>query len=116
MIVWRGWGILTVVIGPAVCVLVASLLSEWFGGVPGFAGWPAVLGLLAAAAANWSAGRWFNGRPGRELVDARTGQRVVLRQVNDLFWIPMQWWSVPIVLLAIAVAFQVLTGTWNPPR
>jgi hypothetical protein len=57
----------------------------------------------------WWLGRKLNSAPNRELVDPKTGQRVLLRNDHSLFWIPMQWWAIPIVLLAgVIVAGMVL--------
>ena len=48
--------------------------------------------------------------PTRELVDQKTGQRVLLRNDHSLFWIPMQWWAIPIVLLACVLAAGMFSG------
>ncbi len=114
MVIWSGWGILT--------VLIAALISGTFavGGVSLFdmaglhrwSGLPFGLGLLAAAAVNWWIGRRLNSTPGRMLTDQATGQTVVLRRRHSLFFIPMQWWSVP---LAIAGVLMLLAVVAVPP-
>ncbi|MGU3358896.1 hypothetical protein ACLBWX_01040 [Methylobacterium sp. M6A4_1b] len=48
----------------------------------------------------------MNGRPGRELIDPRTGERVVLRAWHTLFWIPMQYYSVLLLLLGALAALM----------
>lgn len=115
MVIWSGWGILTVLITALVCGTVsvagAALLATM-----GYQGWTGLafgLGLLAAAAVNWWVGRRLNGGPGRVLTDQATGQTVVLRRRHSLFFIPMQWWSVP---LAIAGALMVLSTATLPPN
>ena len=110
MIIWRGWGILTVVIlalvGGGVTLAAGKLLESNGANV----GYGFVLGLVAAAAANWILGRRLNGRPVRELVDAQTGERVVLRTSHSLFFVPMQWWSVLMVLAAVVALSAMLFG------
>ena len=57
-------------------------------------------GLFAAAAANWLIGKRLNGTPGRELVDPATGERVLLARQHKLFWIRMEYWSIPVAVMA----------------
>ncbi|WP_338661478.1 hypothetical protein VQH23_14650 [Pararoseomonas sp. SCSIO 73927] len=110
MIIWRGWGILTVVIlalvGGGVTLAAGTLLESQGAHV----GYGFVLGLVAAAAANWVLGRRLNGRPARELVDARTGERVLLRTSHSLFFVPMQWWSVLMIAAAVLAFLAMLFG------
>lgn len=115
-LVWRGWGILSVVIAAAVVALSVLILSS----VAQAVGFPVeakskaefvVFGVsvLVAAVANWFAGKALNGKPGRELMDPVTGQRIVLRSKHDLFFVKMEYWSVPLALLGlflIATAFS----------
>jgi hypothetical protein len=83
MIIWKGWGILTLVIA-VVATAMGALIS------PGGAG----LGLLVGAGVNWFVGQNLN-RPLRE-AGLGSGQR------HTLFWIPMEWWSIAMAALAIA--------------
>lgn len=107
MIIWSGWGMLSALI--AGVALVLSVLLD-----PALArlGLPTptavVLVWLAAAYANWTLGKRLNGRPGRELIDPRTGERVILRSRHTLFWIPMQYYSVLMLLLGAIAAFAAL--------
>lgn len=113
MIIWSGWGILvvpiTLVAGGAVFALVAAALSA--AGLERLSGFGVAAGLLAAAALTWWAGRRLNGGTGRVLLDPATGQHVVLRRTHSLFFIPMQWWAVP---LAAAGAFMLLASAFGP--
>ncbi len=102
MVIWSGWGILTVLIAALVggtfsvggtALLETAGLHRWSGLAVG-------LGLLAAAV-NWWVGRRLNGRPGRRLTNQATGQTVVLRWHHSLFFIPMQWWSVPLAIAGV---------------
>lgn len=102
-LVWSGWGILVLPIVFGTAVAVGALL-QWVliaASRPDLAFLAFSVGLLAAAAVNWQIGRRLNSRPGRELLDPKTQQRVVLRRVHRLFWIRMEYWSVPVALAAI---------------
>ncbi|KQP40055.1 hypothetical protein ASF49_21355 [Methylobacterium sp. Leaf104] len=107
MIIWSGWGMVSALIGGAALVI-SVLLDPALArlGVPTPTG--VVLVWLAAAFANWTLGIRLNGRPGRELIDPRTGERVVLRARHTLFWIPMQYYSVLMLLLGALAAFAAL--------
>lgn len=107
MIIWSGWGMLSALIAGAALVLgvlIDPVLARL--GVPTPIG--VVLVWLAAAFANWALGTRLNARPGRELIDARTGERVILHSRHTLFWIPMQYYSVLMLLLGALAAFGAL--------
>lgn len=115
MIVWSGWGVLTALFavgGVAVGILIETVLRSV--GLPAQSG--LVLGWLIAAIVNWLVGTRLNNGPVRELVDPRTGQRVILRRRHTLFWIPMQYYSVLMLILgAFAVLGAIGIGTPRPP-
>ncbi|WP_419899351.1 hypothetical protein [Roseomonas sp. USHLN139] len=121
MIIWQGWGILTLLILGGVPALGVALLGAAMGSRP--APLPFTLATLAlvllGGALNWWVGRRLNGGPGRELIDARTGQRVLLRPRHALFWIPMQYWSVLSLLaalfLGVSLASQLGRGDAAAP-
>lgn len=106
-IVWRGWGILTPVLGFLIWLLPLAAAEAVLGhGTYSNVSKPlSVLTALAAAGAIWVVGTTLNGVPGRLLVDPRTGEQVVLRRRHDLFFIPMQWWAIVMVLVAIVGVF-----------
>lgn len=118
MIIWRGWGILAALIPAAVFILfvaVFGLLAAVFGAKGAAVANSPYMGLLmvlvpgaCSAALVWWLGRKLNSGPTRELVDPKTGQRVVLRKEHSLFWIPMQWWAIPIALIVLLVGVPVL--------
>ena len=103
MIIWSGWGVLSVLIA-GVALVLSVLVDPALAriGIPTPTGVVAVW--LAAAALNWVIGTRLNVRPDRELVDPRTGQTVILRARHTLFWIPMQYLSVLMLLLGVMAA------------
>src|SRR4051794_26989266 len=94
MVIWSGWGILVVPIA-LICAVAGSA-------IPG----PEVLqtGVFAvlAATATWVFSHLLDRRPKRLLVDLATGERVVLRQNDSLFFIPVRFW--PYLILMIGAA------------
>jgi hypothetical protein len=109
MILWSGWGILTLLFALGG----AALRGALHGLVPALSDHAAIaIGLLAGAAVNWWVGIRLNSQPGRELVDPKTGGKVILKRRHTLFWIPMQYYSALLVLIAtVAVFAPVPAGT-----
>ncbi|QPF92589.1 hypothetical protein [Bradyrhizobium commune] len=102
MILWSGLGILTVLFALGGAMLGSAL----HGLIPALSDQVGVaIGLLAAAAVNWWVGFRLNSRPGRELIDPKTGGRVMLRRRHTLFWLPMQYYSVLFLLVAVVALF-----------
>jgi hypothetical protein len=101
-VIWSGWGILVIplVLGTAVAIgaIVSSALTAFSR--PDLAFLAFATGLFAAAAVNWPVGRRLNSEPGRELVDPTTHERILLQRRHKLFWIKMEYWSVPVALTA----------------
>ena len=112
MIVWSGWGVLVIVIAVVVGGGLSALLGVGFraAGLPQLIAAAPFLGLAVAAAVNWVVGRRLNTRPGREMIDTATGRTVILRRRHSLFWIPMEWWSVALGLLAVFLLVAVVSG------
>ncbi|MCF4129594.1 hypothetical protein [Methylobacterium sp. SyP6R] len=109
MIIWSGWGMLSALIAAAglvVSVLLDPALARI--GIPTPTG--VVLVWVVAAAFNWWLGTRLNDLPGRELVDPRTGQIVILRGRHTLFWIPMQYYPVLMVVLGILSVLGAMHG------
>ncbi|MCO5067006.1 MAG: hypothetical protein M9924_21810 [Rhizobiaceae bacterium] len=112
-VVWKGWGILTVLIVVIVAGAVTMALSVALAaaGLTDTLELAAIaIGLFAAAVANWYAGKHFNDVPGRELVDPKTGQTVVLKPRHDLFFIKMEYWSIPVAIAGVLVLLGYFVG------
>lgn len=112
LIIWSGLGARTILIVGLVSIVVAVVLNLAFAplGYPQLTVHAAGPGLWAGAAANWYAGKRRNSAPPRELLDTKTGERVLLARRHRLFWIQMEYWSIPVALpglfwLVLAVLF-----------
>ncbi|TPG41470.1 hypothetical protein EAH89_28715 [Roseomonas nepalensis] len=110
MIIWRGWGILTIPIVALTGGLVVAILHNLMAGTGRYAGLALTAGLLTAAAVNWFVGRRLNRMPVRELLDPATGERVIVRRSHDLFFVPMQWWSLLLLAAALVSLFAIFFG------
>ncbi|KAB8058212.1 MULTISPECIES: hypothetical protein [Janthinobacterium] len=107
MLIWQGFGIL----GPLICLIVVVAAQALFGAALGEEytkshAWTLALAFLLAAAASWFAGVRLNNAPGRELIDPATQERVTLRTRHTLFWIPMQYIAVLMVVMAGFALFE----------
>jgi hypothetical protein len=107
LIIWRGWGILTPFL-TFLCWLLPLAVIEGAVGHATYSHYSKSLSLvfaLLAAGAVWAVGRRLNGDPGRILVDPHTRQQVIVRKRHDLFFLPMQWWAIPIILFGFLQLF-----------
>ncbi|PSK92265.1 hypothetical protein CLV63_11822 [Murinocardiopsis flavida] len=103
MIIWRGWGILVVLIAGLFAVP-SGLTAESFLG-PELAPLGVALGLAAAGIAVFFVGQRLNApRPG---FHPGTGQPVMYRNAHTLFFVPMQFWG--FILLGVSVLVGVMT-------
>ncbi|MBA8845741.1 MULTISPECIES: hypothetical protein [Brucella/Ochrobactrum group] len=105
IIVWRGWGFLSIFIIGAVTV--TTLLGTlWVTETLQLPDWTKALdfalSLTMAGVVNWIAGRYLNkasksrfvpnGNTSRSSGDSAVG--------HDLFFIKMEYWSVPLIVIA----------------
>jgi hypothetical protein len=94
MIVWRGWGGLV-----ALLVFLSSLIANFLSNILGGTGYweshslPLASALFFAGGLIWVADSYFSKKPARTLVDEKTGERVLLTNRNDFFFIRMRWWG-----------------------
>lgn len=111
MFIWRGWGVLVLFI-IFMTSLAANLAANILGG-SGYwnaHGWPLASALIIAGALIWMTNSYFFKKPGRVLVDERTGERVTLSNNNDFFFVPMKWWG----LISASAGILILATNWVP--
>lgn len=106
MIIWSGFGFVVVVFLIASNALCSLLVDAGLGaGYYDAHHWTSGVALLLAAALCTLFGLTRGKSSSRELVDAQTGERIVLRSRHTLFFIPVHLWA--FVLGAIGVLLVV---------
>ncbi len=100
LLVWKGWGFL-----PIIIAIVSAILG-------GFTQSPIGVGvaLLIGAAVTWFAGKKLNSYPAQILVDQRTNQTVELKKTHSMFWIPMQYYALPMIIIAAILLWDSFTA------
>lgn len=106
MIIWRGWGILVLVIPVAIWVIVPELVKPMLSAESYSANYQYISGLsiVLGAVALWFFGRWVNAG-GRAMIDEETGERIVLKPNHSLFFINIEYWAIPLAAFAGMVLF-----------
>jgi membrane protein YqaA with SNARE-associated domain len=91
MVIWNGWGVLGFLLFALAWTAADSLQSHV---LKPYGSYGAAAVLLLGGIANWFIGEALN----RPLHTARWRDR------HSLFWIPMEWWSLVFIGMAIAFA------------
>lgn len=106
MIVWQGAGLAGVLIPLVFSFLGNYGLDKAFGhGYYSSHAWAPASMLLAAALVVWLFGKHLESIPGRELMDLKTQQKVVLKEKHTIFWMPLHYFAVAIAGFAIVMPF-----------
>ena len=102
MLVWKGWGLLSLVI-PLVCALSMEFAVDYnFGnGFYKTASWPLPLAFLISSIPVFIIGFKLNSKIGRILIDPENNEKIELKVIHSFFWIPMQYWSVIMVGVSV---------------
>lgn len=112
MIIWRGWGILVVLIVGLFELIGYTLIVEPLGldtkstsaDIIGY------LLFLPAAVVIWFVGKYLNGKSKRVVIDKETGQEITLPVAHSLFFVRMEYWAIIFaalsIILCIASFFQ----------
>jgi hypothetical protein len=90
IMIWKGWGLLVLVIAALIVVLTTIVFDKI--GLPVAFG--SALGMIISAFAIWQAGNKLNSPlKNRVLIDKQTGAEVILKPDHSLFFIKMQYWA-----------------------
>lgn len=107
MIIWKGFGILVVIIA-ILSIAIVQLVARAATNDPHFGEthhWVGGLALIIAAVPVFFVGRYFNTRPGRVVIDKATKRELVIRRTHSLFFIPMEYWAIILPLIGFGLMF-----------
>ena len=109
ILVWRGWGILCLLIPGALIVATEAVAGERLFQQYTTLFWAAVL--LVSAGVLWFLGQCLNRAPGRVLVAPQTGERVVLRKTHSFFFVRMEYWAIAFAVCGAVALVVALFST-----
>ncbi len=72
--------------------------------------WPMGIAMLVCGPPCWFIGRRFRNQPPRRLIDAETGEAVILRPSHTCLFIPVMWWG---PILTAAGFFTLSLEMWK---
>lgn len=107
MIIWKGFGILVLVIA-VLCVVIVQLIANGVTGNPQYGDthhWVSGLALMISAIPIYFISRYFSTRPGRVVIDKATKRELVIRRTHSLFFIPMEYWAIILPLIGFGLIF-----------
>ncbi|GLI04933.1 hypothetical protein YDYSG_09630 [Paenibacillus tyrfis] len=109
MIIWKGLGILNIVVLAIMFVIVNLLLSALgLGSMDSKL--PLAFGFIVSGVIIWYMGKALNAKSGKVLVDVETGQHYKLGTSHSLFFIPMHYWGpVSLVIGFILIVASIFT-------
>lgn len=106
-LIWRGWGILAFLI-PLLFFVIGTGIDFNLQSVTQVANYIPLVFLFLSAPVVWFLGVRLNSKPPRKLIDPQTNQQVLLKKTHSLFWVPMQYWAIVVVILGlITIATQL---------
>lgn len=111
-IIWRGWGILLplgALVGAMIAMFACALLEQF---VPQQI-FPAIVALGATLAA-FQTVRWLErSDKGRELRDEKTGEMVLLKRGDSIFFIKVRYWAYILAILTVVVFVTCLMSLFG---
>ncbi len=106
MIVWKGLGILVLIITIVMAIVMQLVVDQvWGVGTYKTATWPIPVAIALSGIIVGGLGYILNNKPGRVLVDPETNESIEFKKEHSLFWIPMQYWGILLVLISAVLFF-----------
>lgn len=107
LFIWRGAGILSLLV-PFGVALASELSVDGLMGKGYYSSHKAVpaLTLAIGGVLVWLLGRYLNSTKRRYRTIPGTDQTVLVQKSHSLFWIPMEWMALPIIVLAGFMLFR----------
>lgn len=112
MIIWRGWGILVLVVVVFFELIANSLVVKPLG-IPDHSIYEDIVGylfFLPSAVVIWFLGKHLNGKKQRVVIDKETGQEITLPVEHTFFFVRMEYWAYILPLLTIILCIVRLVG------
>jgi hypothetical protein len=106
--IWRGMGILVLVITVVMLVILQGITGVVFGD-PRYSvthTWVVGAACILSAIAVHFLGRHLNNRAGRIVIEKSTGREFELKKKHDLFFIRMEYWAIPLAVGGLFLLFQ----------
>ncbi len=106
MLIWKGLGILVFIITIVIAVAMQLIVDQFFGaGTYKTLLWPIPVAVAISGIIVGWLGYKLNNKPGRILVDPETNETIEFKKEHSLFWIPMQYWGIILLLISAALFF-----------
>ena len=105
MIIWKGLGFLVAVITFLVS-LGAQLITETMTNDENYYqenSIPLAISILLSGIINGFLGKWINNTKPKILIDKETGEEVILKNNHSFFFIPMEYWSIILVIGSVLI-------------
>ena len=106
--IWKGYGILAIGI-PIFISIILNLIINCILGDNYYenSNWTAPLALLISAVFVYLLGVEFNhNKHNKIVIDKETKEELILKENHTLFFIPFQYWSIIILILAIYILIK----------
>ena len=102
MIIWKGWGLMALLI-PLLSTLFVGMTVDSIYGVHFYRSndWAMPLVLVLSSIIVFYLGCKLNNKPGKIVIDIETNEQMELKHTHSMFWIPLQYWGV------ITTAFSI---------
>ena len=100
MIIWSGKGFLPIVLLFGIFFLGLTIFPDQNHDY-GF-----VLACFIAGIFSWFFGRKWNAEKVKEVINPKTGEKLLVLNSNTLFWIPMQYWGFLFGVFGIGLLFK----------
>jgi hypothetical protein len=106
LIIWQGLGFLAFLVPVLIAILFEGIFDKIYGA--GFTNrhtWIWGVSMMVGAALTYVLARYLAAKPARELIDPKTGETIVLRKKHTLFWIPLEYCAVILVVAGVIRCF-----------
>ena len=107
MLIWTGWGWLVPVIVFVVSLLTQVTSQEVTGQDQIYQEqpWLFAMSTLVSGGIVWFLAKYFDKKKGRVVIDKETGQEIMLRSSDALFFVPLRFWAFILPVIGIVYAF-----------